>query len=565
MMMWKKKYNIFEFISIILLLASYTLFLTQSIMNIIFVKSQSKDVIGEKLLYEQFSKEIYSSIKSFPFLRIYTQEENENNYLNVEVKLDPYFDCQGVKKGLLNEICQDEIVNNFTCCKSECCIRTDENMVCSNYSFNLQQSHYDNDKILNYNEDELYDDPRRRYCYYFNKYIGDTHTLSNINLYKENYDFNYEQIISNEGSSIFFGKEGKSGYTDCGEIDTLKNHLYVKDIPCPVNSITKNGNDFIFEGLPSNSLTIFVRNIISEIPPSIHEWKNEYANTDYNYIKEKNITMKDINKFVSENSSYYKKMDVSFNIEELTDFNYEYEGKVNKNQKFYWYTANYIGFESQEELDKFKKYFDENDATNNSLYKIRNKLYPSYVSLIISVLLIVACLTYTFYLIIILIKNTIPKKPIIIIKKIIVSVTAIIGIIYYIICFFGIYRSINIKMDENYMEVLNLYNKRRSQIYFLSGIIIIAFNLLYEILLYIFKYNVKTASNQISIPESVSKEVEEVQKKNEKSSGNTHVNIYQKINDNGATSRRKFEIKIRDDDIKSKEDISNFAPEKNDF
>jgi hypothetical protein len=79
-------------------------------------------------------------------------------------------------------------------------------MVCSNYSFNLQQSHYDNDKILNYNEDELYDDPRRRYCYYFNKYIGDTHTLSNINLYKENYDFNYEQIISNEGSSIFFGK-----------------------------------------------------------------------------------------------------------------------------------------------------------------------------------------------------------------------------------------------------------------------------------------------------------------------------------------------------------------------
>ena len=355
MMLWK--YKICEFISIIFLLVSYALFLTQSYKNIIFVYSQSKDIICEKLLYEQFSKEIYSNIKSFPFSRIYTQEDNENanNYLDVEVKLDSYFDCQGVKKGLLNEICQDEIVNNFTCCKSECCIRTDENMVCSNYSFNLQQSHYNNDKILNYNEDELYDDPRRRYCYYFNKYIGDTHTLSNINLYKENYDFNYEQIISNEGSSILFGKESKSGYTDCGEIDTLKNHLYVLDISCPINSITKNGNDFIFEGFPSNSLTIFIRNIISEIPPNIHECKNEYVKSDYNYIKEKNITIKDINKFVRENSSYYKKMDVSFNIDELIDFYYEYEDKTNKYQKYYWYTTNYIGFESKEELEKFKK------------------------------------------------------------------------------------------------------------------------------------------------------------------------------------------------------------------
>ena len=565
-MKWKKKYSMFEFISIILLLVSYTLFLIQSYMNIIFVHSQSKDVIGEKLLYEQFSKEIYSNIKSFPFSRIYTQEddENANIYLNVEVKLDPYFDCQGVKKGLLNEICQDEIVNNFTCCKSECCIRTDENMVCSNYSFNLQQSHYDNNKILNYNEDELYDDPRRRYCYYFNRYIGNTHTISNINLYKQNYDFNYEKIISSENSSIFFGKESKSGYIDCGEIDTLKNHLYVKDISCPINSITKNGNDFIFEGLPSNSLTIFIRNIISEIPPSIHEWKNEYASTDYIYIKEKNITNKDINKFVSENSSYYKKTDVSFNIEELTDFNYEYEDKVNKNQKFYWYTSNYIGFESKEELEKFKEYFDENDVTNNNLYKIRNKLYPSYASLIISVLLIVACLTYTIYLIIFLFKITSPEKQVIIIKKIIVSVTAIVGIIYYIICIYGIYRSINIKMDENYMEVLNLYNNRRKQIYFLSGIIIISFNLIYEILIYIFKYKEKSASNQITIPDSNSKEVEEVQKKIEKSSGATQVNIYQNDNKNGPTSRRELDIKIKKNN-NDMNNISNFAPEKNDF
>jgi hypothetical protein len=510
-MHWKKQYNIFEFISIILLLASYTLFFTQSIINIIFVNSKSKDIIVEKLLYEQFSKEIYSNIKSFPFLRIYTQEENENNYnyLDVEVKLDSYFDCKGVKKGLLNEICQDEIVNNFTCCKSECCMRTNKNMICSNYSFNLQQSHYDNGMILNYNEDELYDDPRRRYCYYSNKYIGDTHKLSNINLYKENFNFSYEEIISNENSLISFGKENKSGYTDCGEIDTLKNHLYVKNISCPVNSITKNGNDFIFEGLPSNSLNIFVRNIISEIPPSIHEWKNEYVETAYNYIKEKNISIKDINKFVKENSSYYKKMDVSFNINELTDFNYEYKDKVNKYQKFYWYTTNYIGFESHEELEKFKKYFDEQKPDNNNLYKIRKKLYPSYVSLIIGALLIIACLVYTFYLIIILVKDKSPKKLIIIIKKITVLATAIIGIIYYVICIFVIYRPINIKMDENYMQVLKLYNNRRKQIYFLSGIIIISVNFLYEFLLFIFKNKLIAESNGTIVSESIHEEVEE--------------------------------------------------------
>ena len=548
---WKKKCKVFEFISIILLLASYTLFLTQSIMNIKFVNSKSKYAIGEKLLYMQFSKEIYSNINSFPFSRIYTEEENEdsNNYLNVEVKLDPYFDCKGVKKGLLNEICQDKLVNNFTCCKSECCIRTDDNMVCSNYSFNLQESHYDNDKILNYNEDELYDDPRRRYCYYFNKYVGETHTLSQINLYKENYIFNYVSIISNEDSSIYFGKESKSGYTDCGEIDTLKNHLYVKDISCPVNSITKIGNNFIFEGLPSYSFTIFVRNIISEIPPNIHEWKNEYEKTDYNYLKE-------INKFVNQNSSYYKKMDVSFNIEELSEF-YNYEEKVNKHQEFYWYTTNYIGFESHEELKKFFEYFDENDNTNNNLYKISKKLFPSYTSLIFGVLLIIACLLYTIYLIIILVKNKKPKKLIIIIKKIISSVTAIVGIIYYIICIYGIYKEINIKMDENYMEVLNLYNNRRKQIYFLSGIIINSINLGYEILLYIFKCKIKTESDNIT-----NSEVEKNKKKSERGSSVTNVNVFGRNKNNGATTRRII-IRGEKDNDNGSNDISNFVPDNN--
>ena len=532
-MLLKTKFNIFELISVSFLLTSYALFLTQSIINYIFTHSQSKDIIGEKLLYEQFSREIYANIKSFPFSRIFTQNENDNDYLNVEVKLDPYFDCQGVKKGLLNEECQDKIVNNFTCCKSECCMRSDENMVCTDYSFDLQQSHYDNDKILNYNEDELYDDPRRRYCHYFNNYIGETHSLSSISLYKQNFSFNYKQIISNENSSIFFGKENKQGYEDCGEIDTLKNHLYVKNISCPVNSIARNGNDFIFEGLPSNSLTIFVRNIISEIPPNIHEWKNEYVNTKYSYIKEKNITIKNINKFINENSSYYKKMDVSFNIDELTDYNYEYEDKVNKYQKFYWYTTNYIGFESYDELKKFNKYFDEDDETNNNLYKIRNNLNPSLGSLIIGVILIIACSLNFVFLIIALVKDKRPNKCYIIIKKSITISTEIGGIIYYIICAHAIYKSINIKMDENYMEILNLYNKRRKQKYFLSGVVIIGINLLYEIISFII-YFVKNNSNKRG-EENLNTENEEVsnklEKRSQKSKSTDDAIVYKKFNE----------------------------------
>jgi hypothetical protein len=252
-------------------------------------------------------------------------------------------------------------------------------------------------------------------------------------------------------------------------------------------------------------------------------------------------------------------MDVSFNIEELSEF-YNYEDKVNKHQEFYWYTTNYIGFESHEELKKFFEYFDENDNTNNNLYKISKILFPSYTSLIFGVLLIIACLLYTIYLIIILVKNKKPKKLIIIIKKIISPVTAIVGIIYYIICIYGIYKPINIKMDENYMEVLNLYNNRRKQIYFLSGIIIIAINLGYEILLYIFKYKVKTERDDTTS----NSEVEKKQKKSESGSGRTsvNVNVFGRNKNNGATTRRTIIRGEKDNDNES-HDVSNFVPDNN--
>jgi hypothetical protein len=238
-------------------------------------------------------------------------------------------------------------------------------------------------------------------------------------------------------------------------------------------------------------------------------------------------------------------MDVSLNIEELTDF-YYYEDKVNKNQEFYWYTTNYIGFESHEELKKFFEYFDENDNTNNNLYNIRNKLYPSYISLIIGALLIIVCLAYAIYLIIILVKNASPKKLIIIIKKIIDILTTIGGIIYYVVCAHSTHRSIHIKMDKNYMEVLNLYNKRRKQIYFLSGIIIISFNLIYEIFLYFFKFKSNKELENIS-----NSEEEEARRSSGKRSGRSRSTddpvVYGGRNNGTPSTIRQFSNSINND------------------
>ena len=80
----------FEFISVVALITSYILFVIQAYINYSFIKDKTKDIIAEKLLYEHFSEEIYSNIKSYPFSKIIKTKEYDNNfnYMNIEVKLD---------------------------------------------------------------------------------------------------------------------------------------------------------------------------------------------------------------------------------------------------------------------------------------------------------------------------------------------------------------------------------------------------------------------------------------------------------------------------------------------
>ena len=112
-------------------------------------------------------------------------------------------DCQGIYDDELNEkICQNKIVNNYTCCRAECCSRTNDNSIfCKNYLFNSNSipQYYTS---LYYNDEEILEDPRRKFCTYFNKYSHYIYqsNLTNIKLYQ--YKYNYKDILLNKSSSL---------------------------------------------------------------------------------------------------------------------------------------------------------------------------------------------------------------------------------------------------------------------------------------------------------------------------------------------------------------------------
>ena len=97
---------------------------------------KNKDSITERFLYEQFSYEVNSNINSSSFsnknvsdllnlANFITPRNSVETDMEIEMKMKSYYDCQGVNDDELNEvICQDKIINSKTCCRAECCLRT---------------------------------------------------------------------------------------------------------------------------------------------------------------------------------------------------------------------------------------------------------------------------------------------------------------------------------------------------------------------------------------------------------------------------------------------------------
>ena len=314
--------------------------------------------------------ELLSNHRLTPIYDVKFQNTCPSNYykFNIRLKLDSYYDCTNIKNSeLYKDYCQKNIVSNITCCQKSCCSEIDysENkfQVCSDLDIN-------SNNIINYIRNE---DPRSRYCEYFNKYTGDIFSLYNNLLCVPNLEDSQNEFppVYNYKELITYAKP--PGTEDCGEnlkpcgiLDTFGNILcFPKNYKCPLNSIIISSNNDIslsnhteykindglsiyFGYLESTTNKIIVENYISEIPILSHEWdkiKNEKFKfpkiSQFNKLKYKydNYSTRVV---IKENS---KNSDFSFTVQNIIDWNqndYEFLDKynsfnINLNQSLKWY------------------------------------------------------------------------------------------------------------------------------------------------------------------------------------------------------------------------------------
>ena len=499
---------IFEIISALFILVSYLFEILQSFFNYNFKEYRTKEDIVERILYEQFSYDIYENINSYLFTKtndwnvVNNNLDNLNNDMKIDIKLDSYYDCQNIYDDELNEkICQNKIVNNYTCCRAECCSRTNDNIIfCKNYLFNSNNipQYYTS---LYYNDEEILEDPRRKFCTYFNKYSHYIYqsNLTNIKLYQ--YKYNYKDILLNKSSSLKILKKPYYNYNIyCGTLDYKNNNLYSNDRDlCPITGIVMKHNIFNIEDLNDNSYNsekLIIRNILSEIKPRVYEWENILnSKTKEKFSK---INIKEIDEIIDnsygEISFVYNMQNNFISVNDLRDYISFDNELINIKQKLNLYSYQYIWFENSQELKNFTKLFDEKDHRNNTLYRIGNEIFPSIESIIIGFVLLILSFIY----IIIFFLSLFDKFEFL--RNKILTIFFILKQIIFISTFgeeLGIYlwmtgefEEININMDSFYKSILDKYNKRRFQLFFLLSIIFLSISEIITILSLIFSKNI---------------------------------------------------------------------------
>ena len=496
---------ILELISTIFMIIASILLIVQGFENENYRNYKTREIKTERLLFSQFSQEVYSNILSYSFFN----SSNVQQDLTAELKFNSFFDCRGVKDGELNEeICQDRIINNnWTCCRAECCSKTNGGIIyCSDYNFDLNNPNINNYKILNYDEEEYLEDPRRRLCTYYNKYYKDINTFMNQKIQIQKASFNYEDLLLNNNNSLYCINifNCPENYTDCGIIDTMDRHLYaMNESLCPINNILLEQNSFIIESnidqIPNNK-KIIIRNIISEIPPLSHEYKNKFVSQD-NDLQNEEITIRDINKIIKNDKNIYRKLE---NVEipiNLIENDITIGNKMNKNSKLYWFTTNYIGFNTVEDFKKFEKFFNKSDHYNNCLYKIGGDIYPYIKPIIIMFPLLIIFIYYITYLSLNLFNkiNSTKQSHITFFFIRIFILTAMFAIeIAFYIKVTKEFKKIEIDMDENYKEILDLYNKRRFQFKYFLSIMFLVCSFISTIILFIINIEIPEKNLEIN-------------------------------------------------------------------
>ena len=503
---------IFELISTTFMIIASILLIVQGYDNDNFRHYRTREIKTERLLFSQFSHEVYSNILSSPFMNSLNNYDSKD--LTAELKFNPFFDCRGVKDDELNEeICQDKIINNnWTCCRADCCHRTNGGeVICNDYNFDLKNPNVYNHRILNYDEEEYFEDPRRRLCTYCNKYSQDINSFMNQSIKIKSSSFNYEELLLNNLSSYCISLNNcNKDYVDCGVIDTMNRHLYAEnETLCPINNIIIEQNQIFLENYYNNETNnynnkeIILRNIISEIPPLSHEYKNEIISKDVDLINEE-INIKDINKLLKNNKNIYRKLEnIEIPLNSLVN-EIRIEDKMNKNSKLYWYTTNYIGFKTPDDLKKFEEHFNKNDHTDNPLYKIGENIYPFIIPIIILFPLLVFFFAYLIITFLALFKKNLFSKKVNIVLFIIRAFILLVMLVSEIVFYVKVtneFEKIDIDMDENYKEILDLYNKRRDQSNYVLSIIFLSLAFALSFLLFIvnLEFSEKKAINNSQI------------------------------------------------------------------
>lgn len=112
----------FNYTSISLLISGCIYIFIQSIFNIKY-NSNNKTYVAERLVYQQFSQDVYSNIKSKIFYDFEIIEHDRNcsdnkEILNIPIKIDSFYDCEKVKiDDIDKDLCQNKISRASTCCK----------------------------------------------------------------------------------------------------------------------------------------------------------------------------------------------------------------------------------------------------------------------------------------------------------------------------------------------------------------------------------------------------------------------------------------------------------------
>ena len=345
-----------------LLLISYLILLIiQGYKNKKYNDFNSLTIIKERLLYEQFSYEIYNSINSPLILDLKIQDQCEENYrpLNFLLKLSPYY----------------------------------------NYKSTVSISHLFNRKFCI----PIYEQLNNKYELTELKYDSLLMHSININNIK-----NYNKSDKNSLNNIC-----EEGYRPCGILDTMNNILcFPKKYNCPLNDIiisNNNNKSLLDEGYDEISLNnsfsiylnanenierpIIITNFVSLDKPWNHEYLNIIAYKDNKKDnKREKILFDEYDIFMRRvpfNNFPFISLSDILNWEKNNEYLKSMINKVKLSESYYLYNKNYIGFKNYEELEQFKKIFKEDNYKDNPLFKFSKALSPGLATIVINIIVII--------------------------------------------------------------------------------------------------------------------------------------------------------------------------------